>query len=157
MKIITLTGGKNTKKEVLAYRLAKNSDVSYIKPYTDREVSDDVDESELNGYNYVSKDTLDTMIEEDEVLCSRIINGNRYVFFKSQLIHDYNVMIVDDYALVDLQSNWKEDLYSIKVKSNNEKASNRIDTYLYDHEFDKVYNIDTDDFDALEWGIGYGM
>ena len=157
MKIITLTGGKNTKKEVLAYRLAKNSDVSYIKPYTDREVSDDVDESELNGYNYVSKDTLDTMIEEDEVLCSRTINGNRYVFFKSQLIHDYNVMIVDDYALVDLQSNWKEDLYSIKVKSNNEKASNRIDTYLYDHEFDKVYNIDTDDFDALEWGIWYGM
>lgn len=157
MKIITLTGGKNTKKEVLAYRLAKNSDVSYIKPYTDRDVSDDVDESELNGYNYVSKDTLDTMIEEDEVLCSRIINGNRYVFFKSQLIHDYNVMIVDDYAFVDLQSNWKDDLYSIKVKSNNEKASNRIDTYLYDHEFDKVYNIDTDDFDALEWGIGYGM
>lgn len=157
MKIITLTGGKNTKKEVLAYRLAKNSDVSYIKPYTDREVSDEMDESELNGYNYVSKDTLDKMIEEDEVLCKSLVNGNRYVFFKSQLTHDYNVMIVDDYALVDLQGKWKKELYSIKVKSNKEKPSNRIDTYLYDHEFDKVYNIDTDDFDALEWGIGYGM
>ena len=157
MKIITLTGGKNTKKELLAYKLSKNSDVGYIKPYTDREVPFEMEESELDDYNYVSKDTLDKMIKEDEVLCETLVNENRYVFFKSQLRHSYNVMIVDDYALVELQKKWKKNIYSIKVKSNGEKPSNRINTHLYDYEFDKVYNVDTDDFDELEWGIGYGM
>lgn len=155
MKIITLTGAKNTNKELLAYKLSQNSDVGYIKPYTDREIPEDAEECDVNNYNYVSKDRLDEMIEEDEVLCKTLVNGDRFVFFKSQLEHSYNVMIVDDYTLVDLQSNWKKELYSIKVKSNGEKPSNRIGTYLYDHEFDTVYNTDSDDYDELEWRIGY--
>ena len=74
MKIITLTGAKNTNKELLAYKLSQNSDVGYIKPYTDRESPEDAEECDVNNYNYVSKDRLDEMIEEDEVLCKTLID-----------------------------------------------------------------------------------
>ena len=74
----------------LAMDLAKNSDIEFIKPYTDREIPLDELPEKFGDFHYVSKDTLDMMIEDDEVLSSTLINGDRYVFFKFQLVAPYN-------------------------------------------------------------------
>ena len=152
-KVITLTGYKNCGKYNLAMDLANNSDVAFIKPYTDREIPLDSIPEEFGDYHYVSKDTLDMMMEDDEVLSSTIIDGNRYVFFKFQLTASYNVLIADDYAVVDIRSNWKN-TYSIKVYGKNQRDSDRVGVYLYDHEFDEIFHYGSDDYDELEWRIG---
>lgn len=145
-KIITLTGEINSGKYNVALDLAKNSNVSFIHPFTDNE-------SAFEEYHIVSKDALDIMIEEEEVLTETIVKGYRYVFFKSQLVTGYNVLIVDDYSLVNLREHWKGKLYSIKVISEHQRESTRIGVYLYNHEFNEVYNYGKDDFDELEWRI----
>ena len=152
-KIVTLTGYKNCGKYNLAMDLANNSDVAFIKPYTDREILLDEIPEEYGEFHYVSKDTLDIMMEDDEVISSTTINGNRYVFFKFQLTAPYNVLIADDYAVVDIRSNWKN-TYSIKVYGDNQKDSDRVGVYLYDHEFDEIFHYGSDDVDSLEWRIG---
>ena len=152
-KIVTLTGYKNCGKYNLAMDLANNSDVAFIKPYTDREIPLDEIPEEYGEFHYVSKDTLDIMMEDDEVISSTTINGNRYVFFKFQLTAPYNVLIADDYAVVDIRSNWKN-TYSIKVYGDNQKDSDRVGVYLYDHEFDEIFHYGSDDVDSLEWRIG---
>ena len=152
-KVITLTGHKNCGKYNVAMDLAENSDVAFIKPYTDREIPlDDIPE-EYGDFHYVSKDTLDLMIEDDEVLSSTMIDGNRYVFFKFQLTAQYNVLIADDYGVVDIKSNWG-DVYSVKVYSDKQIDSDRVGVYLYDHEFDEIFHYGLDDVDELEWRIG---
>ena len=152
-KVITLTGYKNCGKYNLAMDLAKNSDIEFIKPYTDREIPLDELPEKFGDFHYVSKDTLDMMIEDDEVLSSTLINGDRYVFFKFQLVAPYNVLIADDYAVVDIRSNWSN-TYSIKVYGKNQRDSDRVGVYLYDHEFDEIFHYGSDDYDALEWRIG---
>ena len=152
-KVITLTGYKNCGKYNLAMDLANNSDVAFIKPYTDREIPLEEIPEEFGEFHYVSKDTLDLMMEEDEVLSSTLIDGNRYVFFKFQLTAPYNVLIADDYAVVDIRSNWKNTL-SIKVYGKNQEKSDRVGVYLYDHEFDEIFHYGSDDVDELEWRIG---
>lgn len=97
---------------------------------------------------------MDYLISEEEVLSQTLINGNRYVFFKMQLKEGaYNVLMVDDYALVDLQSNYTGELYSVKVNTKENIRSQRIGVYLYDHEFDEVFDPKTDDYDELIWRI----
>ena len=152
-KVITITGYRNCGKYNLAMDLAKNSDIEFIKPYTDREIPLDELPEKFGDFHYVSKDTLDMMMEDDEVLSSTIIDGNRYVFFKFQLTAPYNVLIADDYAVVDIKSKWKN-TYSIKVYSKNQIDSDRVGVYLYDHEFDEIFHYGSDDVDSLEWRIG---
>jgi len=146
MKIVALTG-VGTGVTFTAEKLAENSDVSYLKPYTDKEK---LSSAELiQGYNKVSKDELDLMIQTEEVLCQTLVNGHRWVYFKSQLESAYNILITDDYSLVDLRGNWDGELYTVKVVTPENLKSNRIDVYLYDHEFDEVFDYKTDDFDEL--------
>lgn len=148
-KIISLTGHKNCGKVRLAYDLAKNSAVEYITPFTDKPVPlEDIDDD----LHYVSKDTLDLMIESEEVLSETMIDGYRYVFFKSQLTSAYNVLILDDYALADVKTKWKN-LYSIKVYGENQIDSDRVGVYLYDHEFDEIFHYGVDDIYELEGRI----
>ena len=148
-KIITLTGHKNCGKELIARRLAYNSDIQYVRPYTDKKVTIRADEYDLGDLNYVSKKKLDEMIEEEEVLSITTINGTRYVFFKSQLTEAYNVLIADDYAVMDIKGKWKN-IYTVKVYGHMQSDSDRVGEYLYDHEFDEVFNYDEDDLEMLE-------
>ena len=146
MKIVALTG-VGTGVTFTAEKLAENSDVSYLKPYTDKEK---LSSAELiQGYNKVSKDELDLMIQTEEVLCQTLVNGHRWVYFKSQLESAYNILITDDYSLVDLRGNWDGELYTVKVATPENLKSDRIGVYLYNHEFDEVFDYKTDDFDEL--------
>ena len=94
------------------------------------------------------------MIQTEKVISITTIEHkgelHRYVFFESQLTAPYNVLIVDDYALVDFRSNWKGKLFTIRVKSKNQIESDRVGEYFYEHEFDEVFNYGIDDFDELE-------
>lgn len=148
MKIVTLTGSKNCGKDVIAEKLSENSDVVYLKPYTDKKP---LSSAELIvGYNVVSKNELDQMIKDNEVLSITRVNGHRWVYFKFQLTEAYNIMIVDDYGVCDVRTNWNGDLYSVKVVSKNMQDSDRVGVYLYNHDFDEVFDYDSDDFDELE-------
>ena len=152
-KIITLTGHKHCGKYLVACKLADNSDVAFIKPYTDKETSPS--DGEDFDFHYVSKDTLDDLIERETVLSSTTINGNRYVFFECQLEKPYNVLIADDYAVVDIQDKFKQNVYSIKVWNEMQVESERVGKYLYNHEFDEVFHYGVDDIDELIWRIEY--
>ena len=146
-KIVTITGHRNSGKVNLASKLSENSEVYFIKPYTDSDIV-------TGDFNYVSKSKLDQMIKDEELLSCTRINEHRYCFFKSQLQNGYNIMIVDDYALVDVRSRWNGSIYSIKVWNENQDDSDRVGVYLYDHEFDEVFKYGLDDVDELEWRIG---
>ena len=148
-KVITITGHKNCGKVRLAERLAKNSDVEFIRPYTDMEIQLSEIAEKFGEYHYVSSDTLDLMMEDDEVLSETVIDGVRFVFFKFQLTAPYNVLIADDYAVVDIRDKWKN-TYSIKVWSDKQEDSDRVGVYLYNHEFDTVFHYGDDDPDELE-------
>ena len=147
--IISLTGAKDSGQLKLAFDLAQNSAVGFVKPYTDRPYNSVWSDC----YNFVSDEVLDTMIEEKEVLYQSNLNGHRYVFFKDQLTETYNVLILDDYGVAELSTRYSNDLYSIKVVSADEKDSSRVGVYLYNHEFDKVFDYDNDDVGELEWEI----
>lgn len=152
MKVVSLTGvGGDTYWTGL--KLSKNADVVFLQPYTDKAK---LSTAELEtGYHQVSKERLDELIESEEVLSLTMIDGNRFVFFKCQLEEAYNIMIVDDYALVDLQNRYKGELYSVKVVTKENVKSKRVGVYLYDHEFDYVFDPELHDIDELEWRIGY--
>ena len=154
-KIVTLTGHKDCGKVKIAEELSKNSDVYYLKPYTDRPVPNGVYEEMIGDYHFIDKEELDQMIKDDKLLSCTTLNGHRYCFFESQLEEGYNIMIVDDYALVDVQNRYNGELYSVKVFSDKQTESDRVGVYVYNHEFDEVFNYDTGDISELEWRIGY--
>jgi len=148
-KVVTLTGGKYAGQLTLAYKLGANSDAEFVKPYTDREVPIGVDPDTIGDYHFVSKDVLDKMIDEEEVLCSTEINNARYVIFIKQLVNDYNILVVDDYQLLDVKRRWSN-LFTVKVHGRNEESSDRVDVCFRDDEFDEVFMFGVDDFDILE-------
>lgn len=147
--IISLTGHKNSGKLSVEFDLAKNSAIEYVKPYTDRPSNEIWDDC----YYFVSKGELDELICEKEVLYQTMVNGYRYVFFKDQLTADYNILILDDYGVAELQSKYRKYLYSVKVVSKKQRDSDRVGVYLYNHEFDEVFDYDTDDITDLEYRI----
>ena len=148
--VITLTGHKEVNKESIAYQLAKNSDVGFIRPYTDIDAEILKIDSKQWDYNVVLPSVLDTMLTEEEVLCYGEINGHRYVFFQFQLVHDYNVMIVDDYYLYDLKNKWDGAIYSIKLVQKGQVESERVGVIYKDKDFDEVFDVDRDDIYELE-------
>lgn len=151
LNIVTLTGHKHSGKSIIANRLSENSAVEYVKPYTDALYN----ETWSDSFHYVSSERLDELIEKYTVLYESSINGHRYVFFKEQLKEAYNVMILDDYGVANIKSNYDYDVYSIKVHSSNEKPSERVGVYLYNHEFDYIFDYDNDDYYDLEARIEY--
>ena len=146
MKIVSLTG-VGTGVNYVAEKLAENSDVVYLKPYTDKPKLSSAEN--LMDYHQISKDEMDIMIQNESVLCMTKINGHRWVYFEFQLKEAYNILITDDYSLVDLRDNYGGDLYTVKVATEENLKSKRIGVYLYNHEFDEVFDYKTDDIDEL--------
>lgn len=144
--IVSITGHPKSGHIELAYKLSNNTDVGLVYPFTDN-LADIYQE-----YHQVEKDTLDELINTREVLSITTINGYRYVFFKEQLVSDYNVLILDDYALADLKTKYKR-LYSIKCWRHGQGDNDRVGVYLYNHEFSKVFEYDSEDVEDLEWEI----
>ena len=149
-KIITITGHKHTKKNDLARKLAKNSEVIWVQPYTDRPIPKSEIPEKYGEYHFTTKEELDYLIKNNDVLSVTTINNHRYVFFNFQITANYNVLIVDDYGVVDIKTRWKGKIYTIRVVSDNEEQSDRVGEFLYKHEFDTVFDVDKDDYDELE-------
>ena len=126
-------------------KLANNSDCIWIKPFTDRERESEYD------LIPVSEKKLTQMMNEEDVLASVELNGNRHVFFKNQLTADFVVLLGDDRVVTYLKDNWDGDLMTIKCHSKSESYSER--NLLTDDEFDIVYNYDSDDIDLLMYKI----
>ena len=153
MKIIALTGAKNSRKDVVARRLATNSDVVYVRPYTDRDVPVNAEDWELDDYTHMNEKQLSYKMERDEVLSVAHVGNHRYVFFMSQFNADFCVLILDDVGIFNLKKNWKGEIVTVKVHSDIEEPSDRC--LMKDEEFDFVFNIDHDDFDDLEDRISW--
>ena len=147
--IISLTGHKHCGKLELGFKLAENTAIEFVKPYTDKPDND----LWCDCYHYVSVERLNELISEREVLYKTKIGKWRYVFFKDQLTAPYNVLILDDYGVAQLKPDYDKYMYTVKVCSVNEKPSKRVGVYLYDHEFDEVFEFDTDAVEELEWRI----
>jgi len=155
-RLITLTGHKHTKKDWIARKLAQNSDIEWITPFTDKKKDIGKSSEECGGFHFISKERMDEMLKKEECICKVVINDNRYVYFKSQLTSDFIVLIVDDYGLTQLfESVGKDKLYTVKLKSKDQIKSDRVDSYLFDHEFDVVFDVDYDGVDELESHICY--
>ncbi len=154
LKIVTLTGHKHTKKDYIAKKLAENSDVTYIQPYTDKPLVGGISREEAGGHHFISKEEMDYLLKREELLAMTKIVNTRYCFFKFQLQSAYNVLIADDYAVVDIKNKY-DNVFTVRVVSDNEEESDRVGEYLYKHEFDYVFDVDKDDFNELEALICY--
>lgn len=154
MKIVTITGHKNTKKDYIASKLAENSDVEFIKPYVDVELPKGIEPEEFGEYHIVLPAVMDDMIRDEKVICITEIENRRYVFFDFQLTADYNILIVDDYGMMLIKEKY-DDVYSILLKSKNQRPSKRVLEFLTPTEFDEVFDVDNDDIDELEVRIAW--
>lgn len=148
-KIVTITGHKNCKKELVVDDLIKNDGVGYIKPYTDWEIAPNLDESYIDMYNHVSSERLDKMIEKQDVLYSTTINGHRFFIFGIQMKNKVNVLYADDYGVIQIKDNW-DNVFTVRIVSDKEIKSDRVGEYLFDHEFDCIFDYDKDNIEDLE-------
>lgn len=145
MKLIVISGGKHSKKDLLATRLASNSDCIWIPPFSNKKLPINVDEDRFIS---ISDNQLSEMTTRENVIAETVVNGSRYVFFEKQLDADYVVIVGDDRIIFALENNFDGDMVTIRCHSNNEIGSPRF--LLDDKEFDYVFNYDVDDYDTLE-------
>jgi len=122
-RIITLTGLKQSGKVKLAETWDRNENVSYIRPVKNPKTT-------------------------EEYLASAVVNGNTYVYYESQLVNDFNVLIVDDYTLSDLLTNYP-DVVTVWVDNPKAEPSERVNVLFTKDDFDYVYNVGLDD--PSEW------
>ena len=148
-KIITVTGHKNCGKDIIAQRLSKYENVSYIKPYTDRELPQNAEPIDLEKYHYVLPTVMEDLLRDEKVLAMTEVNGHLYVFFEFQMRDEYNVLIADDYAVISIKDNFDGRVITVRVVSENETESDRVGEYLYAHEFDYFIDYDKYDLDDL--------
>lgn len=150
MRLIIITGARYTKKDIVASKLAKNSDCIWIKPYTDR--PNGHVEYEQDDYIHLNEKQLSHKMEREVPLAVIEVNDHRYVFFENQLRANYCILIGDDSVVSYFRNNWDGDLLTIRCHSKNEKYSER--NILGDDEFDIVFDTDTGDYDELEELVG---
>ena len=86
MKLIIISGAKNSKKDLLAMILSNRSDCIWIKPYSNRK--DPVNADPHNDYISLNDRQLNDKIAKEVPLAETIINSNRFVFFENQLKKD---------------------------------------------------------------------
>lgn len=142
-KLITVTGHRNCGKERIVEDMTKYGNVNYIKPYTDRKLPENAEPIHLERFHYVLPTVMEDLLRDEMVLSETNINGHKYVFFEFQLKEGYNVMIADDYAVVNIIE-ILDDVTTVRVFSENETQSDRVGEYLFKHEFD--YLIDYDEY-----------
>jgi len=148
MKLIVLNGGKHSKKDLLASKLAKNSDCIWVKPYTDRVEPVNLEDWERDDYIHLNVKQLDHKMEREKPLAVVHLGNIRYVFFENQMNASYCVIIGDDAVCYHLKKEFGEDVVTVKVHSNTEEYSER--NVMSDEEFDIVYHYDNDDYDSFE-------
>ena len=151
-KIITLTGHKHCQKDIVAYMLDtyNNGFVTWVKPYTDAPLNLGEFSEENGGYTYLSKEELDFEIKNKNVLSITKVNNHRYVYFEEQMTNEWNVIIADDITVINAKEKWKDNVTSVKIVSESEEKSDRVNQYLFDHEFDFIFDVENDCFDDLE-------
>ena len=154
MKIIALNCAKNGKADVVAMRLASNSDVVYVKPYTDRDIPVNQEDWEQDDYIHLNSKQLSDKIEREPVAVSCKVGDNHYVYFHNQFSSGFVVLLLDDNCLKVMKENYGDDVIAIRVKSDSEELSERSGN-LRDSFFDIVFNYDIEDIDELEWRISY--
>ena len=150
MRLIIVSGARYTKKEIVASRLAKNSDCIWIKPYTDK--PNGLVEYEQDDYIHMNEKQLTHKMGREVPLAVVEVNDHRYVFFENQLRASYCVLIGDDSLVSYFKNNWDGDLLTIRCHSKDEKYSER--NILGDDEFDIVFDTDGGDYDELEELVG---
>ena len=150
MKIIALNSAKNGKADALASKLAANSDVVYVKPYTDTPPKYDLGED----YVHLNSKQLDYKMEREVVAVTCEIGEYRYVYFKNQFSSGFVVLILDDACIKVMKKEYGDELITIRVKSQSERQSERSGN-LRDGFFDIVFDYDVEDIDDLEWRISY--
>ena len=138
-KIIALNGDKYSKKDIVALKLAKNSSVEYVRPYSTK---NDVD------FNFATEDAMLKMFDEKTPLLFFHLNGEIFAYFKEQFVADYCVVIVDDFSLISLKNAWDGDFMSVKIVNEKSEKSERYG--VYDLDYDIVFDVDVDDIHMLE-------
>ena len=142
MKIITLTGFKQSGKTKLAQLWAKNGNVSYLYPYTTAS-------KRPEDFIYLSRDKMDEKKKYENVLCTTIIKGESYVYIESQLKNDFNIIIVDDYALSEIVENYDGKVIKIWVDSSKAESSERSGHFHTRDYYDYTYDMELDDPDEF--------
>ena len=148
MRLITISGAKNTPKNLVAMKLARNSDCIWVNPYTDYDIPVNLEFYEQDECIHLSEKKLTRKMEREETLVETMVNGHRYVFFMSQMRAGYCVIIADDRIVSYLKNNWDGELCTVKLHCKDEQYSER--SLLSDDEFDIIFNTDTGDYDELE-------
>ena len=152
---MTITGHKHTNKDILAKRLAENSDIEFVRPYTARELPNWGDADYLDSeFNVVLPNVLEDMMSTEKVLSVTEIGDNKYVFFDFQFREPYSVVVVDDCGVISIKDNWDGKVFTIRIVSSSEEKSERVDKYLNKHEFDAIFDFEKDDLSELEHLIG---
>lgn len=148
--IITLTGLKQSGKWKLAYQWDKNENVSFINPYTDAV-------NRPQDMIYLDTVKLADKTRDESVLCGTMIKGKNYVYFESQLINDFNILIVDDYALDELMQSYDGRIVKVWVENPKAEASERCGHYHSKDYYDYVYNVGLDDADEFLETLAYDV
>lgn len=146
MKLILISGAKGSHKDLLASRLASNSDCIWIKPYSNRKVP--INSDPVDTFISLNDSQLNRKLEREVAIAETVVNGNRYIFFENQLNADYVVIVGDDRIIFNLKNSWNGELVTIKCHSDREQPSSRF--LLDDNEFDHVFHYGVDDYDTLE-------
>ena len=148
MKIIAVTGEKNSNKEWLARKLAENSDVIFIRPYTDKPTLVNQEPYEMDEYIHLTDSQLSYRMDREPLLICKRINGHRYAYFKTQLRADYCVIIVTADMIPPLKKEYGFELFTIYCHT----GQGCDDPTKYDY----VFNSKEDSYDNLEERVEYG-
>lgn len=150
MKIVALNNARNGKADRVASKLASNSDVVYVKPYTDKPPKLDFGED----YIHLNDKQLSDKMEREIVAVTCEVGKYRYTYFENQFTNGFVVLILDDDCIKTLKKKYGDDVITIRVKSKDEEVSSRMGN-LRDGFFDFVFDYDVEDVDDLEWRVSY--
>ena len=145
MKLIVISGARNSKKSLLAQRLSDRLGCLWVKPYSNRKVP--INAEPQTDFIALNDKQLNEKLEREESLAETIANGNRYIYFKNQLKGDYAVITGDDSIVLGTVHNWNGDILTIKCHSDDERPSVRC--LMNDDEFNHTFHYEKDNFDEL--------
>ena len=142
MKLIVITGDKNSGKDYLASKLSENSDIKFIKPYSDK-MSNHTTYDEVYDCSFIpiNDKKLNVKMECEIPLFERVIGNNRYVVFQNQLNAEYALLILDKYTLDQVRRDYDFSIFSIYCTQG---------TCDNPQDYDVVFNPRVDDIDFLE-------
>ena len=137
-QIIALSGLKQSGKVKLCELWDQNANVSYIKPFTDNP------KRRFDGYSFLPTKDLHKKMDEESILCSSMVKDFDYIYFQSQLINDYNLLIVDDYALKELKEIYPK-IITVWVENPKAEDSGRVGVIYRKSDYDYIYNYGLDE------------